>query len=73
MPARRERSSLVGGRRPKASEEGTRGRRRGVGRLWRFDGAAAVARTAVANLAAADDYGLVAAAVLDGLDLRTGP
>src|SRR6202040_4332390 len=41
MPARRDLSARAEGRRPKASQEGTRGGWEGVCRLWGFDGAAA--------------------------------
>jgi hypothetical protein len=50
MPARRDLSTRAEGRRPKASQEGTRGARRAVCRLWGFDEAAAWVGDALAGV-----------------------
>jgi hypothetical protein len=49
MPARGDLSARAEGRRPKASQEGTRGGRATACRLWRFDDAAACVVDALAG------------------------
>ena len=58
------------GRRPEASDEGTRGKRRGAGGLWGFGRTAALAEDGFAQIAetkAAEDGGLGGAVVLGGV------
>jgi len=50
MPARGDLSARAEGRRPKASQEGTRGGRATVSRLWGFDDAAACVGNALAGV-----------------------